>query len=162
MLILYSIVRSLVSPKAGFLADEKGNAWILSVALSVTSVAFFVNMFTRPGLGKYLYIAYYVLFAVAEAGINGPMTNITYDYIDDRSFSDALGARNAIGGVTGFLASLLGGAIVSAVQAGGNRLFGVTVYAQQLLSGVSCVILACVALYLRFVMVRLPKIDPNA
>jgi len=158
MTIVYSLVRSLVSPWFGRFADRRGNAAALTLGTALTGAAYLLNIFTRPGAGRYCYIVYYVLGAVAMAGINAPLFNITYDYIDDRAFTAAMGARNAISGVAGFLASLLGGAIVSTIQAGGNRLFGMTVYAQQALSAVSGVMALGVALYLRLVIFRMPKL----
>ena len=93
------------------------------------------------------------------AGINSSLSNIAFDYVDERHFSVALGAKNAVGGTVGFLASLAGGLIVSAMQDGGNRLFGSTVYAQQVLSCVTFLLLIGMVVYLVVVIRKLPKSD---
>ena len=53
----------------------------------------------------------------------------------------------AVGGLVGFASSLVGGRILSAVQSHGNRIFGVTVYGQQVLLGLSCLLTAAALVY---------------
>ena len=106
-----------------------------------------------------LYLAHYVLYAASMAGINSGLTNITYDYIDEGCFAQAMGARNAVSGIVGFLASLLGGAIVSRIQAAGNTLFGLNVYAQQVNSAITFALLIALLAYTRLVIARMPRLS---
>lgn len=155
--ILYSITRAVVSPACGKLADKKSWATLLTVCLCVAAAAFGINAFTRPG-SKWLYAVYYALFAMSMAGINSGLTNITYDYIDIGSFANAMGARNAVSGIVGFLASLVGGAIVSAIQGAGNTFLGMNVYAQQVNSAISALIIVATMLYMHFVIGKMPRV----
>ena len=67
--------------------------------------------------------------------------NIIYSYVDSRYFVQASAIKNSVAGLCGFGASLLGGVILDAVQANGNQVLGIPIYGQQLLSGISAVIL---------------------
>ena len=87
---------------------------------------------------------------------------MNYDYLDEAVFSEALGARNAISGVIGFLASLLGGVIVGAIQDAGNRLFGIPVYAQQVNSLIAFVVVVALIVYMRTVIQRMPRRTDSA
>lgn len=156
--ILYSVTRALVSPWFGRFADRKGWANLLILCMSIAGGAFLINAFTRPET-KLLYAAYYLFYAISQAGINSGMSNITFDYVDMRDFTVAMGARNAVSGIVGFLISLLGSAIVSAVQKNGSMVLGHTIYAQQILSVLTCVVLALTVLYLRKVIRKLPKVE---
>lgn len=150
-------LRAVVSPWFGRYADRKGWAASLTLGLSIAAAAFLLNAFTCPGPARLLYAVYAALYAVSMASINGGLTNITYDYIDERLFAHAIGAKNAVSGVLGFLVSLAGSAVVRSVQARGSLLLGRTVYAQQLLSGAAFLIIAALALYVRFVIAALPR-----
>lgn len=153
-----SFARMLVSPLAGHYADKNSWCKLLMICVSIAAAGSFVNMFTSPG-SRWCYIASNLCYYIAMAGINSSLFNIAYDYVDESHFSIALGAKNAVGGAVGFLVSLVGGLIVSAMQDGGNSLFGRTVYAQQILSCVSFLLLIGMVVYLAVVVRKLPKSD---
>lgn len=152
----YSLLRAVFSPWFGRIGDRRGWASLLTLGLVIVASGFLANAFTTPSR-RYLYLVYYALYAISMAGINTSLYNMNYDYLDEAAFSNALGARNAISGVIGFLASLLGGAIVGAIQSAGNRLWGIAVYAQQVNSLISFAVILVLLLYMRTVIRRLPR-----
>lgn len=83
-----------------------------------------------------------MLYGASMAALNSSLMNIVFEYVDPTISAAALGIENAIGGVTGFCASLIGGIVISHMQNLGNQLFGHTIYAQQLLSILACI--ACI------------------
>jgi hypothetical protein len=127
----------------------------------LAAAGFLICSFTQPGSTRMLYVAYAILNAIAYASINGGLVNITYEYIDKELFAYALGAKSAVSGVVGFLVSLLGSAVVRSVQARGSMILGRTVYAQQILSLVSFLLIAALVLYVRFVVFKLPRVDSS-
>lgn len=159
--IAYSLMRAVFSPWFGRIGDRRGWAHLLTLGLVIVAVGYFVNAFTTPAR-RYLYLAYYTLYAISMAGINTSLYNMNYDYLDESAFSDALGARNAISGVIGFLASLLGSAIVGAIQSAGNQLWGIPVYAQQVNSLLAFGVILALLLYMRIVIRRMPRRTQNA
>ncbi len=153
------IARALISPVFGRYADKKGFAASLKMGLSIAAAAFLICAFTRPGPARMLYGAYVVMYAISMASINSGLTNITYEYIELPMFAYALGARSAIGGVLGFLVSLVGSVVVSKVQAKGSMILGHTVYAQQILSGASFILISALVIYIGLVISKRPRAD---
>lgn len=156
--ILYNVARMALSPFIGRYADRKGYCKCLTLCLFLIMGSFLVRIFIVPGT-RLLYAPAYALFAMSQAGIYSGLINITYDYVGEKDFADAQGARNALGGIVGFLVSLVGGVIVKAVQDRGNTLFGQTVYAQQVLSVISAVLIAGLIVYILLVIRPLKKLD---
>ena len=60
--------------------------------------------------------------------------------------------KNSIGGICGFLASLLGGKILDLIQKRGNNFFGIHIYGQQLLAAISLIILSMTVIYVHYVI----------
>ncbi len=57
-----------------------------------------------------------------------------------------------MGGLCGFGASLLGSALLTAIQNNGNQIFGLPVYGQQLMSLITAALLAVCILFNRKVV----------
>jgi uncharacterized membrane protein len=94
------------------------------------------------------------------AGINSGVINLVYDYVEDKDRAAAMGVKNALGGVLAFLTALLSGAIMSQVQSGGGfKIFGITLYAQQILSILSVVAIVILIAYMRLIIVPLHRVS---
>ena len=66
----------------GRLADKTGFANMLSVCFLIQGGAYLINVFSMPSTGKITYTIYYILHAIAMAGINSAQINLIYDYVD--------------------------------------------------------------------------------
>jgi hypothetical protein len=156
--IIYAVVRSLVSPTFGKIADKYSFVTMMKICFGIKILAFVCNMIA----GQAFYTAYYVLTAIAMAGINGGMLNIIYDYIPHTRRTGALAICNSISGVLGFFATLAAKPLVDYIQSQGNKfLFFEHIYAQQILSFLAACIVFVVILYLHFVVSRLYKPDAH-
>ena len=100
----------------------------------------------------WLIIIYTVLSNVSMAGSNQKSFNIVYSYVDSKYIVQAMAIKNSIGGICGFLISLLGGKILAVVQNAGNNFLGLHLYGQQLLATISFIILTVTAGYVYFVI----------
>ncbi len=149
--IISFLGRALFSRPFGKYADKHSFAKCIELGLCVCAAAFLAGIFTTPKTA-FLIIVYTVLYNVALAGIEGNLINVTYSYVDSRYFAEASAIKNSIAGLLGFLSSLAGGKILSAVQANGNRVFGHTVYGQQILFGISFLLFVIALLYTHFVI----------
>ena len=155
----YSIVRSCFSTTMGRLADKKGFANMLSVCFTIQGIAYLAITFAMPATGKIAYPIYYVLHAIAMAGINSAQINLIYDYVDVELRTSALALSHTISGICGFLVTLAIAPLVTHIQNKGNTVFGIPMYAQQLLSVFGMVMMVIVILYINLVLKRMKKKD---
>lgn len=155
--IAYSIVRSCFSTPMGRLADKKGFANMLSVCFVIQGIAYLTNVFTIPSNGKIFYTAYYVLNAIAMAGINSAQINLIYDYVDVDLRTGVLALSCSISGIIGFLTTLAISPLVTHIQKNGNMIFGISMYAQQLLSLFGVMMMVLVTFYIKFILQKMKK-----
>ncbi len=152
--IVGCLTRAVVSRAFGMYTDKRSFAKGVELGLLIAVLAFGLGMFSAPGAAKWFIAVYTILYNVCMAGLAGNLVNITYSYVDSRYFAEASAIKNSIAGLIGFVASLLGGKILAAVQTAGNQVLGVTVYGQQILFGISTLFMVLALLYTHFVVAR--------
>lgn len=138
--ILYSSVRILFSFVWGAYADRRSFARMMRACMAVAAVGCLINVFTVPENGKLFFTTYYVCYAIAMAGIGNAAMNVVFDYVDASKRADALAVTQMVAGICGFATTLLASPLVTYVQDNGNMFLGMHVYAQQILSLLSCVL----------------------
>ena len=154
-----SLCRILVSPVMGKIADKKSFSYSMTICYVIMILAFAMQALSRPGGLRWLHVVYICLHGFASAGINSGVINLIYDYVKPEERSVALGVKNAIGGFSGFFAALIGGFLLSKIQEnGGLSLFGITVYAQQMLACITILIVAFLIAYMRLVVSPLKRV----
>ncbi len=153
-----SVSRILASPLLGKIADKSSFATSMTIAFVLAGIGFLSMVFTAPKT-RWLYIAYACFYGFAMAGINSGVINFVYDYVEHNDRATAMGVNSALGGILSFFTALLSGAIMSAVQKkGGLHIFGITLYAQQLLSLLSVIAVIILVIYMRKVIAPLSKV----
>ena len=152
---LYANCRSLFSRPMGKFADKYSFAKMLTVCFVIKAAAFAVNTFTVPSNGYVFYTIYYMLTAIAMAGINSAVINLIYDYVDQERRMSALALNNTFGGFAGFFTTLAISPLVEFIQNNNNTFLGMHVYAQQVVSAISFVLVLFVLLYLHTVVAKL-------
>lgn len=157
--IVSSTTRALISRPMGRFADKTSWANSLQLCFTLAAIGFFVNMFTNPANGLVMYTIYILFIAVYSAGSNSGMTNIVFDYAKPHLRTGAFGIKGTIGGIASVLSTLVGAKIVDAVQANGNMVFGMKIYAQQILSFLSGLMFLLAVLYIRLVIKKLKRIE---
>ena len=169
--VMSSISRVLVSKFFGRMADKYSWAKMMTVSFLIGAVSFLIysfgtpencvslNLFGSAVVINIFYIGYSILHAVYMAGSNSGMMNITFDYVSHENRRYALGIKSAIGGLAGFLATLAVSPFVDFVQENGNKLFGIKIYAQQILSFLTFVIFLLLVIYIRKVILKMNKVE---
>ncbi|MBP3605494.1 MAG: MFS transporter [Clostridia bacterium] len=145
--------RLVFSVPFGKYSDKTSFAKGIKLGLILAAAAFLFCMLTTPK-NWFFIILYTVLYNVSTAGTNQNGFNIMYSTVSNEYIVQAMAIRNCVGGIFGFGAALLGGRILSAVQANGNRAFGIPMYGQQLLAGISLLLTVSAIVYLHFAIVR--------
>ena len=155
--VVYGISRSIFSIPFGRIADKYSFRVLLTLCFIIDAAAYFVNTFTVPVNGKIFYTTYYILAAIAMAGINSGSLNILYEYMPPEKRTGALAFKSSVSGIVGFLITLLASPLVKFIQERGNILFGKTIYAQQVLSAFACLVTITIIIYLNTVIKKMSK-----
>lgn len=143
--------RFALSKPFGRYSDKRSYVKGIELALIIAMVAFAVNIFTTPKTW-FLIIVFTILYNICAAGTSSNFLNITYSYVDQKYFVQASAIKNSLGGICGFLAGLASSALVNYIQGNGNKLFGINVYATQVLSLISLCILAIGFIFAKLVV----------
>ncbi|MBO4869966.1 MAG: MFS transporter [Clostridia bacterium] len=138
--------RFALSRLFGRFSDRHGFVRGIQLALIVAAAGFAANIFTAPGT-RWLIIVFVLLYNISMAGTYQNMINISYAFVDVKYFVQAAALKDCIAGVFGFFCALASGRLMSAIQARGNTLFGVTVYAQQVQSVLSLLFVIAALIY---------------
>ncbi|MBR2989247.1 MAG: MFS transporter [Clostridia bacterium] len=155
----YSIIRAIFSRPLGKFADKYSFAKMLNVCFIIMLVGFVINVFTVPSNGMVFYTIYYILNAIAMAGISSATINLIYDYVPIENRTGAYALSNTLSGFAGFFATLIVSPLVSFIQNNGNSIFGISVYAQQVVSLIAAVLLVGLIIYLNTVVAKIKKND---
>ena len=148
-----ALARFAVSRPFGRFSDRHTYAKGFRIALYVAAAGFACNMFASPA-AKWCVAAFTALYHMSLAGTNQNNYNMTYCYTEEDYVIHGLAVNDGLRGVTGFLSSLVGSRILSAVQQNGNRLFGFSLYGQQALSALSLLLTLTAALFNKVVVSR--------
>lgn len=149
--MISNIARFFLSIPFGRFSDKTSFATGIKVALIVVAIGFGFNMFTTPK-SWWCIVVYTLCYNVGLAGLNQNMFNISYNYVPKEYFVQAMAIKNSIGGILGFVASLLAGRFMEYMQSGDNMIFGMHLYGQQILSGVSFVMMIGGAIFVHKVI----------
>jgi nitrate/nitrite transporter NarK len=139
----------------GKFADKNSFASMLNICFTIMLVGFGINIFTVPENGKIFYTVYYMLNAVAMAGINSATINLIYDYVDKEKRIGALALKSTLAGVAGFFTTIAVSPLVSYIKKNGNKFLGLNVYAQQVVSSLAAILLIVLILYFNLVVKKL-------
>ena len=134
-----SLFRVFCSKPLGRFADKHSFTKMLIVCFVIETVAFAINAFTNPSNGKVVYFIYQLTYSAGMAGINSSVINLIYDYVKEDQRTSALALNQTFSGFAGFFTTLLVSPLVSFIQTSGNKVLGIPMYAQQLLSLISCI-----------------------
>ena len=157
VMIVGSLCRAAFSRPLGAFADKYSFTKMLYICFGLEAVAFALNIFTMPSNGKIFYMVFYILYCIGFAGINSATINLIYDYVTPDLRTSALALSQTFAGFAGFLTTLVLSPVVSFIQDKGNRLFGIPMYAQQLLSGIGLLVVASIVLYMLLVVSKIKK-----
>lgn len=152
--IIYAIVRSIVSPYMGKLADKRGFVKMAFLCFGIAMLGFLACAFATPSNGRILFSVYNVLSAVSMAGINSAILNMVFGYAPAEIRSQAIALNQALCGVCGFLATCAASGLVDCIQANGNRILGITMYPQQVMSVIAFFLTAGLFAYTYFGVIR--------
>lgn len=154
-----NLIRLALSVPMGRYADRFGFDRSVALGFGLAALSNLLLVFWRPENGAALYLIYQLPFAAALAALTGGLMNIIMQYVPPKDRVGAQGLYAATNGTLNFLGTLAGGGLLAMIQKNGNALFGISVYAQQVLSLVSALGMLVLVFYVRRVVEKLPRVE---
>lgn len=148
-------MRMTFSIPIGKYSDKKSYAKGIELAMIIASFGFFANMFSSNKTW-WMVIIFTVFYNVSIAGTNANKLNITYSYVNSEYITQAMVIQNGITGIVGFISAFLGSRLLEYIQGNGNVFLGLQVYSQQVMSGISLIIVLCGIVFNRLVVQKQP------
>ena len=155
--IVASLCRVFCSKPLGKFADKYSFTSTLIICFGIEMLAFAINIFTKPSNGHILYVIYSVLYYAGMAGINSSIMNLIYDYVEKEKCTSALALQQTFAGIAGFLTTLAVSPFILFMQNNGNTFLGVPIYAQQILSLISCLLTGLLLIFMLKVIRKIKK-----
>ena len=140
--VISSGVRFLASKPIGWFSDKTSFATGITLGMAIKASGYIFVIFITPDLWWMIAI-YQILYNVSVAATSQNLLNAVYSYVDKDHFVQATSIKNCLSGVLGFFVSLGAGAIVECIQGsetGMFNLFGIQIYAQQVLAIIAFVL----------------------
>lgn len=149
-----SISRIFVSKFWGRYADRKSFTRMIEKCFIFLGLAELCAAFAVPQNGRIMFLLYYLFQGIAFGGISNALINLVFDYVTVEQRADSLAITQAIAGSTGFITTLLISPVVSFIQNNGNKVFGLSIYAQQFVSIIALVVSISAVFYIRFIFIK--------
>ena len=154
LIMISSIARILASKILGAYADKNSFAAMLFICLGIFAVALLSATLATPNNGKIMFTIYYIAYGVSQGGINSALINLIFDYVPANQRADSLAISQATAGVVGFIATIAASPLIAMIQKAGNRILGITVYAQQLLSFLGMIFIFLAMIYIKKTLIK--------
>ena len=155
--IVSSCSRIPISFALGKYADKKSFADMLKICYLLAAAGFLAVAFSTPATGKYLFPLYIIFSGASMGGINSAQINLIFDYVSPEHRSDVLAVNQAVGGTVAFLATLVTTPLINHIQQNGNTLFGMHIYAQQVVSVLSVIMAIGLIVYIQKVVLKMKR-----
>lgn len=167
--MIQSLIRVLCSRSMGKYADKASFAKMLRICFIFAFLGFAavaVAFPTDKGItlfgynftyAKIAFGLHFIAHGIALAGINSALINLIFDYVPHEKRADSLAITQSLSGLMGFLTTALVGLLVDYIQKSGNNLFGIPIYAQQVLNIISAIAVIGIILFLQFGIINKEK-----
>lgn len=158
-----NIIAMLLARPLGKLADKHTHSLFLKFALMAYVVTFVISALTAPETA-WLAFVHAIVSGIAGILLTACFYNMLLECIGPTYYMYGIALITCITCVCGFGVSFLAAWLLETIQSMGNTLFGMTVYAQQILSAISAVMTLGLLGYAHFILTKLPKhqlVDTN-
>lgn len=147
--IIGNVSRISVSRFWGKYADKKSFAAMIEKCLIFLGFSQICIVLCTPKVGATMYILYRIFHSIALGGLNSALINLIFDYVPLEKRADSLAVTQAFAGLAGFLATLCISPLVTYIQANGNKIFGLNLYAQQFITALSLFLTVITIIFVR-------------
>lgn len=155
-----NMYRIYITPKLGRLADKFSMAKLLRFTLFALGLNFLTMTFTVPGNAYPLHIIASIFASTAWAFVGIGLFGVQLDFFKNEKRMVWLTITSSLSGILGFLVSIVGGLLLNYLQKTGLQLFGMKIYAQQVLNLIGFLIILFAVYYIKY-HIETVKIDSN-
>lgn len=142
-----AVSRIVASIFLGTYADRTSFAKMLRICYILIAACFISASLAMPSNGHIMVLLRSVFYGAAMGGINSAQINLVFDYVSPEKRKNALSVKDTFYGLFGFCSTLVATPLLNYLQKSDLRLFGVHIYAQQVLSFVSFILSLILILY---------------
>ena len=155
-----NLYRIYITPRFGRMADKYGMARMLRYTMLALGFNMLFMAFTIPADKYPMFIISSLFGATAWAFVGIGLFGIQLDFFQNDKRMIWLTITSSLSGLLGFLVSVLGGFFLAALQKADLHLFGMKIYAQQVLNVTGFIIILIAAYYIRF-HIETEKVNSN-
>lgn len=156
--ILADFVRMGVSIPIARYSEKYGYANGIQLSKILSGIGYLVIMFTTPST-RWLIVIFAFLSTATSAASYQNSFNIGYSLLPQKYMTQAMAIKSTTEGILSFVTAVFAGKILSIIQANGNMIFGVYIYAQQLLAFIAFLIcIPVIILQKKYVITPLEKL----
>ncbi len=159
-IFIFNLYRIYITPKLGRMADKHGMGKILRYTLFILGVNFLIITFTMPFNAYPMYILASITGSTAWAFVGIGLFGIQLDFYRNDKRMIWLTLTSSVCGLFGFLVSIVGGSLLTFLQKADLHLFGLKIYAQQILNLLGFLIIVLAVIYIKL-QIETQKIDTN-
>lgn len=145
-----NLYRIYIMPKLGRLADKHGMAKLLRYTMFVLGLNFLTMSFTVPGNAYPFHIIGAFFSSTAWAFVGIGLFGVQLDFYKSEKRMIWLTITSSINGIFGFLISIVGGFLLKHLQKFPPHLFGIKIYAQQVLNLLGFFIILFAVYYIKY------------
>ena len=132
-----AVSRIIASIFLGSYADRTSFAKMLRICYILVGTGFLLASFAMPSNGHIIILIKAVFNGAAMGGINSAQINLIFDYVSPEKRKNALSVKDTFCGLFGFGSTLLATPLLNFLQKSGLCIFGINIYAQQVLFFIS-------------------------
>ena len=155
--VVGGIIQMAVAMPIGWVGDKFSFPKMLLVCLAFMFLRCFVVIFATPENGVFCFVLYNIFNSVPYVGALCALMNCVFSAVPENMRADSFALCQSAGGICGFITSLVMGGLVTKIQENGNQFLGMNVYAQQVVSVISCIFALIAMLYVVFVIEKKAK-----
>lgn len=148
--MIAALLRAVIIPITGKIADRMSYVRTLNIGVVITALSFIACAFCMPGpYAEIMYIVYTILYQIGISVFGVGIAVLLYSVPPKNDSAKYFAVNSTVNGIMGLAVALVGGLILDVLQKANVHIFGVHIYAQQIMSIISTVILGIMFVFVK-------------
>ena len=148
--IVLNVLNVVVLFVTGKYSEKHSYSSLFFVSFVFALLGFTAIIFTTPSNGQVMFTIYRVFNLLFGAALGISMTPLIFSMVDENERTSALAFKSIISGLFGFVVTLVATPIFTALQSANIVIFGIKLFAQQILAFFSFILTVILLVYYLF------------